>query len=220
MTAGLDSTQLALLAHELRGALTVIRGLNDLLRGGLPPARQEAALESIERAVVRADALMTSALSGGTTAHVTETERVDLVALISGVAEEQRAITGRDVIVEVQSTATVDGDHNALSRVLTNLIDNALKYSLAKHPVEVSLRVEEVSAVIEVADRGPGIPEECSEAVFEPFERLGRDDGIPGSGLGLTVVRGVTEAHHGNAVALPREGGGTIVRLTLPLAKA
>jgi len=218
MNAGLDSTQLALLAHELRGALTVIRGLNDLLRSGLPPAQQASALESIDRAVARADALVSSALAGETTPRVTGSERVDLVMLTRGVVEEQRAITGRDVLFEAASTATVHGDQNALSRVLTNLIDNALKYSLAKHPVEVSLRIEDASAVIDVADRGPGIPDECRDAVFEPFERLGRDDGIPGSGLGLTVVRSVTEAHHGSAMTLPREGGGTIVRLLLPLA--
>jgi len=110
------------------------------------------------------------------------------------------------------------GDGHALARVLTNLIDNALKYSLEKQPVEVTIAVEGSSAVIEVADHGPGIPEEYAETVFEPFERLGRDASVPGTGLGLSVVRGVTESHGGTIVALPRDGGGTIMRMTLPLA--
>jgi len=104
--------------------------------------------------------------------------------------------------------------------VLTNLIDNALKYSLGKQVVEVRVAVEGSSAIIEVADHGPGIPEGCAEAIFEPFERLGRDASVPGTGLGLSVVRGVTESHGGTIVALPRDGGGTIMRLELPLASS
>jgi len=102
--------------------------------------------------------------------------------------------------------------------VLTNLIDNALKYSLAKHPVEVSIGIDGRSAVIEVGDSGPGIPEDCTEAIFEPFERLGLDESVPGTGLGLSVVRSVTESHGGTIIALPRDGGGTLMRMTLPLA--
>jgi len=218
MSEGLDSTQLALLAHELRGALTVVRGLNDLLLTGLPPAQQISALEGIDRAVLRANALIESALAGETPAHVMPRERVDLAPLVAGVVADQRAITGREIVLEASDTPVVDGDANALSRVLTNLIDNALKYSLAKQLVEVSVATHGSSVIIEVSDHGPGIPEECAEAIFEPFERLGRDASVPGTGLGLAVVRGVTESHGGTIIALPSDDGGTIMRMTLPLA--
>jgi len=218
MSDGLDSTQLALLAHELRGALTVVRGLNDLLLTGLPPAKQTSALEGIDRAVMRANALIESALAGEMPAGVVPRERVDLAPIVAGVVAEQRAISGREIILDGRDAPVVAGDTNALSRVLTNLIDNALKYSLEKQPVEVSLAVKGSSAVIEVADIGPGIPEECAETVFEPFERLGRDASVPGTGLGLSVVRGVAESHGDTIVALPRDGGGTVMRMTLPLA--
>lgn len=218
MSNGLDSTQLALLAHELRGALTVVRGLNDLLLTGLPPAQQTSALEGIDRAVLRASALIEAALAGDMPMPSVATQRVDLAPLAAGVVAEQRAVTGREIVLEATDAPVVDGDGNALGRVLTNLIDNALKYSLHKQPVEVSVSVVGPSAVIEVADRGPGIPEECAEAIFEPFERLGRDASVPGTGLGLSVVRGVTESHGGTIAALPRDGGGTVMRMTLPLA--
>ncbi len=218
MSEGLDGTQLALLAHELRGALTVVRGLNDLLLTGLPPAQQISALEGIDRAVLRANALIESALAGEMPAQVVSRERVDLAPLVAGMVADQRAITGREIVLEASAAPVVAGDANALSRVLTNLIDNALKYSLEKQTIEVSVSVEGSSAVIEVSDHGPGIPEGCAETIFEPFERLGRDASVPGTGLGLSVVRGVTESLGGTIIAVPRDGGGTIMRMTLPLA--
>jgi len=220
MSGGLDSTQLALLAHELRGALTVVRGLNDLLLTGLPPAQQTSALEGIDRAVLRANSLIEAALAGEMQARSVPAGRVDLAPLVAGVVAEQRAITGREIALEAADVPVIDGDGNALGRVLTNLIDNALKYSLGKQPVEVSVIAEGSSAIIEVADHGPGIPEECAEAIFEPFERLGRDASVPGTGLGLAVARDVAESHGGTIVALARDGGGTIMRMTLPLAPA
>lgn len=220
MNGGLDSTQLALLAHELRGALTIVRGLNDLLLTGLPPAQQLSALEGIDRAVLRANALVESAIAGEIQPRVVPRSRVDLAPLVAGVVAEQRAITGREIVLDASDAPVIDGDGNALGRVLTNLIDNALKYSLGKQVVEVSVAVEGSSAVIEVADHGSGIPAECAEAVFEPFERLSRDASLPGTGLGLSVARGVTESHGGTIAALPREGGGTIMRMTLPLASS
>jgi len=216
VNAGLDATQLALLSHELRGALTVVRGLNDLLRSGLPPEQQASALEGIDRAVLRMNALIESARDGEAPASVAGLEIVDLATLAIGIVEEQRAITGREILLEAEPGLSVSGDLNALGRALANLIDNALKYSLAKHPVEVRVYADGASAIIDVADRGPGIPEECRTEVFQPFERLGRDDAIPGTGLGLAVVTNVAESHGGTALALEREGGGALVRLVLP----
>lgn len=219
MNSGLDSTELALLAHELRGALTVILGLTDLLRTELSPPAQVSALEGIDRAVSRADALVASALRGEAPSSGDVKELVDLAALVAEVVDEQRGITGRTVTLDSLGAPVVTGDGYALGRALGNLVDNALKYSLANSPVEVRVFGEASSAVIEVADRGPGIPEDQSDAVFEPFERLGRDGAVPGSGLGLTVVRNVAQAHAGTVTVMPREGGGTVVRLVLPLAE-
>ena len=220
MNAGLTATELALLAHELRGALTVIVGLSDLLGSGLSPAEQVASLKGIDHAVLRADALIASALEGKAPVRKLATEPVDVADLTGQAVSDQRAVTGREVVLSARATPVVAGELHALERAIGNLIDNAVKYSPAGSVIEVSVSVEEVWAVIEVADRGPGIPEAHRSVVFEPFERLGRDDTEPGSGLGLSVVRSVAEAHGGSVSALPREDGGTIMRLVLPLAES
>lgn len=218
MNRGLTDTELALLAHELRSALTVVLGLNDLLRLDLPEDRRESALEGIHRAVARADALIAAALEGDVVGPAGVREAVDLAALAADVVAEQRAVSGREVEFDAQSAPVVLGDANALGRVLGNLIDNALKYSLRNQAIEVMVRTEDGRAVLEVADRGCGISEEQADSAFEPFERLGRDDSVPGTGLGLAVVRSVSEAHGGSASIGPRDGGGTIVRIELPIA--
>jgi two-component system, OmpR family, sensor kinase len=215
---GLTDTELALLAHELRGALTVVVGLNDLLRAGLPADRRVVALEGIDRAVTRANALIASALDGTIAVPARILETVDVAALATEIVAEQQAISGREVSITVDSRPIVSGDPLALGRALGNLIDNALKYSLSSHPVEVTVHAEGDFAVIEVADRGCGISDEQSEAAFEPFERLGRDDTTPGTGLGLAVVRSVAEGLGGTASVAPRNGGGTIARIELPIS--
>jgi signal transduction histidine kinase len=106
--------------------------------------------------------------------------------------------------------------------VLANLIDNAAKYSLRNAPIQVRVAEEEGEAgpvaFVEVADRGPGIPEDEMPRVIEPFTRLDRDADTPGSGLGLSIAHDVTQGHDGRLTFTPREGGGTVARIELPRA--
>ena len=102
--------------------------------------------------------------------------------------------------------------------MLINLLENAVKYTPAGSPVDVSARAEGERMIVEVADRGPGIPEAAREEVFEKFYRLRQDGRGAGAGLGLAICRGVVDAHGGSIRALAREGGGAIFRFTLPLA--
>ena len=111
----------------------------------------------------------------------------------------------------------VDGDPIALKRLVTNLVDNALKFgSKARGRVYP----EAGMAVIEVDDDGPGVPDGEVERAFEPFHRLetsrSRDTG--GIGLGLAVVRAIARGHGGEVVLQNRPGGGLRARVTLPLA--
>jgi two-component system, OmpR family, osmolarity sensor histidine kinase EnvZ len=104
----------------------------------------------------------------------------------------------------------------ALRRAIANLIDNALRY--AGEPIDVSTRAAADHIVIEVADRGPGIPESEIERLKRPFTRLDSSRGGPsGSGLGLAIVERIVHAHGGRLDLLPREGGGLVARLTLPV---
>ena len=221
----LSHAEIALFAHELRGALTVISGYTALLRHPLAEAEREAALAGIERAIARADALCADALEGRaptpSTARVREP--VSIAELAEQAAADQHSAPGREVRVRVDAPAglLVKGDCQSLALVLGNLVSNAAKYSPPDTPLDVCVDLEQrpflgETAIIEVADRGPGIPSEMRERIFEPFERLGRDEDKPGTGLGLAVVKNVVAAHDGRVGILDRDGGGTIVRVELP----
>ena len=220
----LSHAEIALFAHEFRGALTVISGYTALLRHGLDRAETAAALEGIDRAVARADVLCSDALAGQTpSAKARPREPVALRELVTQAAADQRSATGRDITVtfDAPDRLTVLGDGQALARVLANVIGNAAKYSPADARIDVVVTCGEQpflgeTAVLEVCDRGLGIPPELRELAFEPFERLGRDEDTPGTGLGLAVVRNVVLAHDGRVRILDRDGGGTVVRIELP----
>jgi two-component system osmolarity sensor histidine kinase EnvZ len=105
----------------------------------------------------------------------------------------------------------------ALRRILANLIENALRYGDGK-PILLSCVCERETTLISVLDRGPGIPPEQVEAVFRPFYRLetSRSKATGGSGLGLAIARQLAEANGWRIQLLPRVGGGTEARLSLP----
>ena len=221
----LSRDHLAIFVHELRNALTGIVGYGELLRRPMPHTERRAASEGIRHAVARADALCKMALEGTLPAQpASPSEPVHLGVLALRAASEQRAVSGRKIDVAAPADVTVAGDELALARALSNLVANAVKYSPADQPVGVTVSSEVAVdgsrvAVIEVSDRGAGIPAEQRDAVFELFERLERDAETPGTGLGLAVVRGVIEAHGGLVRVLDRSGGGTILRVELPTSE-
>jgi two-component system, OmpR family, sensor histidine kinase KdpD len=102
-----------------------------------------------------------------------------------------------------------------IERVVSNLVDNALKYTPAGSPIEISAAREGDSVVVEVADRGPGLPSGDEGRVFDKFYRGIRS--VTGSGLGLAICRGLVEAHGGHIDAVNRPGGGALFRFTLPV---
>jgi two-component system OmpR family sensor kinase len=111
------------------------------------------------------------------------------------------------------------GDAERIRNLLRNLLGNALKYGPPDRPVAVQARRSGHESVIEVVDHGPGIHAEERERVFEPFVRGGRAraEGVGGTGLGLTIVREIVQAHHGRVALRPTPGGGTTVVVALPL---
>ncbi len=102
--------------------------------------------------------------------------------------------------------------------MLTNLIDNAVKYSAEGDAVEVSARRKDSGVCITVSDRGPGIPEDQQRLIFEKFGRADVEGNAkPGSGLGLFIARSIAEAHGGTLEVQSRRSGGVTFTLTLPL---
>jgi K+-sensing histidine kinase KdpD len=118
----------------------------------------------------------------------------------------------------------LDLDYIQMDQVLTNLIENAVRYTPRDTPIDLDIEQKDGAILITVADRGPGIPQADLERVFDKFYRVQRDkrkSNYPtGSGLGLAVCKGVVEAHGGHIWAQNREGGGVIFSVTLPLNKS
>ena len=144
----------------------------------------------------------------------------DLGGLVDEVVGRLRPLTaGHRVVVSVpDDLPPLRLDYVEIDQVLSNLVENAAKYSPAGSEIAVTVRRVDHEAEVEVADRGPGIPAAFLPRVFEPFYRLDGDTRRPqGSGLGLTVARGLVEAHGGRIRAENRAGGGARLVFTLPL---
>ena len=142
-----------------------------------------------------------------------EKARQDLGALMDDVADHYTRL-GKQVSVKIDGAMTFPFARMAVRRAVSNLVDNALRY--AGEPVEIELKRNSGSAVIEVRDRGPGIPAGEAERLKRPFTRLhAARSGPAGAGLGLAIVERVARAHSGTLELSPREGGGLVVRLAL-----
>lgn len=134
--------------------------------------------------------------------------------ILQGYAPEAQN-RGLDLESDLPDTPPVPCDPEAFRRVLLNLLDNAAKFGGGA--CQVVLERDAAAIRLEVRDRGAGIPAEERERIFEPFYRGSTAGARRGSGLGLALAKHFAEAHSGSIVALPREGGGSILRLTLPL---
>jgi two-component system, OmpR family, sensor kinase len=145
-----------------------------------------------------------------------ERQPVDLAALARRLAG-QASDTGSPVSIAEIERAVVTGDRSALERLLQNLIDNAVKYAGA---AELIIRQDIDRARLMVCDRGPGIPEDELDRMFEPFERHepSRSRSTGGLGLGLAIARSIAQAHGGSIRAENRPGGGLAVTVELPAA--
>jgi two-component system sensor histidine kinase KdpD len=131
----------------------------------------------------------------------------------------------RKLFPDVRVDTTLPSDtvllyvHPALiEQALFNILENAQRFSPPGQPVLVGVRVARDKLLIEVSDRGPGIPEDERVRIFDMFYSVSRGDrATQSTGLGLAICRGMIGAHGGGVEALPREGGGTTIRITLPL---
>jgi two-component system sensor histidine kinase KdpD len=128
-----------------------------------------------------------------------------------------RRLRGREVVTSLPADLPlVNIDAVGIQQVLTNLLDNAVEYSPSASPIEIVAKSTEQEVIVEVADRGPGLPPGMEKRVFEKFFRAARGDGRRGIGLGLAICRGIVEAHGGAISAANRPGGGAVFRFSLP----
>jgi two-component system sensor histidine kinase KdpD len=132
-------------------------------------------------------------------------------------AIEQR-LGGREIAVQIpDGLPLVRMDMALMTQVLVNLLDNALKYSPTGSSITLAARVEGGFLTMEVADRGPGVPDADLHRVFDKFYRVPVPEGAGGTGLGLAICKGIVEAHGGKIRAENRAGGGLRVIVTLPV---
>ena len=197
---------LAGISHDLRTPLARLRLGLEILGG------ERATAEGMVADIDEIDAVIGQFLDFARGENEAQAVR-DLDALAAEVVEGY-ARRGRQVSLERGGVPPLRFAQMALRRAIANLIDNALRY--AGEPVLVRTRRERGAALVEVLDRGPGIPAGETERLKRPFTRLdSARGGVGGSGLGLAIVERVARAHGGRLDLLPREGGGLLARLTL-----
>ncbi len=202
-------------SHELRTPLTAVRtNVELLIRGGLPPDDREEVSKAVIVGLEELTALVSDVVElarDEEPAVLVEDVRLDeLVVREVSRASGHWPSTSYTVSVE---PAVVRGVSNRLSRAVANLLDNAAKYSPAGSRVEVEL----LAGVLTVRDHGPGIAAEDLPHVFDRFYRAPGARAMPGSGLGLAIVRQVVDSHGGSVSAAAAPGGGTLVRMALPV---
>ena len=191
-------------SHELRTPLTSLRTNAELLARAdrLTPEQQAAVVEGIELEVEELTHLVTELVELATDRSDDNEplEWVDLGALARDVALRAERRSGRTVTVVADEPATVQVRPQMLTRAISNLVDNALKYSAAPAPVEVVV----TGTRLEVRDEGPGIPAADQSRVFDRFYRSDTARTEPGSGLGLAIVKQAVERHGGTVWATNR----------------
>jgi two-component system, OmpR family, osmolarity sensor histidine kinase EnvZ len=210
--ARLDDDRALILAgvsHDLRTPLSRLRlGLE---MSGAEPQLKEGMTADIEEM----DRIINQFLDFARTDGGEALRRADLASIAAEVAEHYRR-HGRSVATDLERVPELPLQTMAMRRVVLNLVDNALRYGGGE--VGIGVRTEDSVVVLDVTDRGPGIPPSEVERLKQPFTRLevARSD-KGGAGLGLAIVERVVKAHRGRLDLLPREGGGLIAEVRLPI---
>jgi two-component system OmpR family sensor kinase len=214
------------LDHELKNPLTAIQaGLANVDSAPLPAA-QQAAVESIRSQVLRLSRLSADLRKlAELETRPLDRAAVDMTELLGEVVEitrERPEASERELTLTVPQAPwplpTIDGDPDLLFLAVHNLLTNALKFTQPGSRIEVRAFEDNAGIVVEVADTGPGISASEIPHVWEELYRGQGARGIPGSGLGLALVRAIAERHGGGVGLRSREGQGTVFIIRLPIA--
>ena len=215
----LRSALLTAVSHDLRTPLTTIKAIaHEIADGGAPDRARVIEEESDRLDALVGDLLDLSRIQSGAVGRSTEVNTAD--DLIGAALRRADAILrGRVIDIDLPPNTLLAGRFdltNAL-RALVNLLENASKYSPAGSPITIRACQEDDRLRIAVLDRGPGVPVEERERIFEPFYRPATTaPDVGGTGLGLSIARGLAVAQGGGVEFAPRGGGGSVFTLVLP----
>ena len=204
----LRSALLSSVSHDLRTPLAAITGMATSLRERSASSENEE-LDTIIAEAQRLSRLLTNLLSITKVESGAEPRRewVPLEEIVGSVLVRlETELARHTVAVDLPAGALARVDPILVEQMLLNILDNAAKHTPEGTPISIAVTREPDAAVIEIADRGPGLPPGPRGQVFDKFFR-GKTSAA-GAGLGLAVVRGIAAAHGGTIEALPREGGG------------
>jgi len=208
-------------AHEVRTPLASLRAQAEVAMDEQDPEALRKRVARIHQGAIQASQLVSQLLMEATVSHRLENQDAD-ATVVGMVIEDVRQRLDPDQVGRLTiglsdeaAGATVRGDRVALREMVRNVVDNALVYS--DGPVVIEGRVDDGLVEIAVRDRGPGIADTEKGLVLERFKRGSGSTGKIGSGLGLSIVKRVAEAHRGSLRLLDREGGGLTVAIALPL---
>ncbi|MCG6962939.1 MAG: ATP-binding protein [Acidobacteria bacterium] len=208
------------LSHELRSPLAVLRTTVEALAEEVDPASADLLVRQVERITLLSEELHELAVIEAGELQL-QVEEVDVSGLVNAVIKDFRSLADRGgvrVEVLIPADLKVRSDRRALSRVLGNLIDNAIKYNREGGWVRVRASRADHAVTLEVADSGQGIPPDELSAVTQRFYRVdrGRTPGSGGLGLGLAIVKHLVQRLGGKIELDSRVDVGTTVRMVLP----
>jgi signal transduction histidine kinase len=216
-------------SHEIRTPLSIMRGeMEGILNEPSLPAelrdRIGSVLEETEHLSSIVEGLFSLARLDAGEAKI-KNESCDLCELARSTLDQMRLLADEkniSVTVDAPQPVFVMGDAARLRQVIVNLLDNAIKYTVPGGSVMVSVQRNGTGAILAVKDNGVGIPPDALPHIFERFYRADKvrsRTAIQGAGLGLSIVQAICEAHGGGITASSREGAGTTLTVTLPLAQ-
>ncbi|MGE7137766.1 ATP-binding protein [Luteibacter sp. NPDC031894] len=225
-TERLRNALLSSVSHDLRSPLASMIGSAGTLldyEERLPASERKELLEAILGEGQRLDRYIQNLLDMTRLGHGTlklSRDWVDAGEIVAAAVGRMRKLFP-DTRVDVQlphDTVLLHAHPALIEQAVFNILENAARFSPPSEPVRVVVRSEAGRLLVDVVDRGPGIPEDEREKIFDMFHSVARGDrGKQGTGLGLAICRGMIGAHGGSVEALPNVGGGTTIRISLPL---
>jgi signal transduction histidine kinase len=226
--ARMKSDFVSTVSHEFKSPLTSIRQLAEMLQSGRVPSEErrqqyyDVLLEQSERLALLTDNILSLARIEDGRAEFNFAD-TDISTLLGGVVssiQERVRYEGFDIELNITGPIPLIAvDRSALSQAVTNLIDNAIKYSGGSRKIIVAASIEGQSLAISVRDFGIGIKKEDIPRLFERFYRGGDEltRAVKGSGLGLTLVKEIVEAHRGKVGVKSEPAKGSVLTILLPL---